>query len=97
MGRGTKVTISLPSETLIAVERERQSRRETRSEFFRYAVEQVLCQAREQEAIARYVQGYQQWPETEEEIVVADQAARASLAIEPWNEADQDDSVTPKE
>lgn len=84
MGRGTKVTISLDNELLAAVERERRARRQTRSEFFRAAAEQLL--SREQEAIARYIRGYQECPETDEEIALAAQLGRAILAEEPWDE-----------
>lgn len=82
MGRAM-VTISLDNELLAAVERERRARRQTRSEFFRSAAEQLLD--REREAIARYIRGYREFPETEEEIALAAQLGRAILAEEPWD------------
>jgi Arc/MetJ-type ribon-helix-helix transcriptional regulator len=45
----TKIAISLPEEVLDAVERERGESGESRSEFFRRAVEALLRRQREQE------------------------------------------------
>jgi metal-responsive CopG/Arc/MetJ family transcriptional regulator len=84
MGKTAKVAISLPEDILAAVEMERQARGESRSEFFRRAVETRLKQERDSSAIADYMRGYQQYPETTEEVEAAHRAASAALAAEPW-------------
>jgi metal-responsive CopG/Arc/MetJ family transcriptional regulator len=83
MSDTAKVSISLPREVLQAVERYREERRETRSDFFRRAAEMLLCRDAEREADARYVRGYRENPETEDEIAHG-HAAAARLAEEPW-------------
>jgi metal-responsive CopG/Arc/MetJ family transcriptional regulator len=88
-----KIAISLPDEVLQAVERERLVKGESRSAFFRRAVEQLLRREREREADERYVRGYLEFPETEEELAWA-QLGLAALAADPWDEGD-DQSVTP--
>src|SRR6266545_6791038 len=79
-----KVTISLPSDLHEAAERERKARKETRSQFFRHAVESFLKERREREAAERYVQGYRAQPEREPEVAAVHEASRATLASEPW-------------
>lgn len=82
MGKTVKIAISLPEELLQAAERESQARGVTRSEFFRQAVEGAL--ERRQDAIERYMRGYHEQPETDDEVVAARQASSAALAMEPW-------------
>ena len=84
MSKSAKVAISLPEHVLAAVETERRAKGETRSEFFRRAVETRLKQDRESSAIGDYVRGYQQYPESAEEVEVAHRAGSAVLATEPW-------------
>jgi len=84
MPSAIKVTVSLPAAVHRAAERERRSRKETRSQFFRNALEAFLKQQREREAAERYVQGYLAHPEMEPEVAAVDQASRAVLAAEPW-------------
>lgn len=79
-----KVTISIPAEVLDAVERERRTRRETRSEFFRRAVDMMLRQQREKKAVRRYVRGYRKSPESAVEVAGAYTLGSAVLAEEPW-------------
>ena len=79
-----KVAISLSEDLYEAAERERASRQQTRSEFFRTAVEELLRRRREREAVERYVRGYQQLPESDEEIAIARATATPLLAQEPW-------------
>ncbi len=71
MGATAKITISLDAELLEAIERLRRERGQTRSGFIRYAVEQVL--RREQEDSERYIRGYQEQSETDEEMIIARQ------------------------
>jgi metal-responsive CopG/Arc/MetJ family transcriptional regulator len=84
MGKISKVAISLPEDILAAVELERQAKGETRSEFFRRAVETRLKQERESSVISDYVIGYQKHPESTEEIEAAHRAGSAVLGAEPW-------------
>jgi metal-responsive CopG/Arc/MetJ family transcriptional regulator len=84
MGKTAKVAISLPEDVLAAVEIERQAKGESRSEFFRRAVETRLKQERESSAIRDYVRGYQQYPESTEEVEAAHRVGSAVLAAEPW-------------
>ena len=66
MGKTAKIAISLPEEMLQSVERERRASGETRSEFFRRAVEAFLRRQRERQMEEEYIRGYQEQPETEE-------------------------------
>ena len=84
MARVAKVAISLPQDILAVIEQERKTRGESRSEFFRRAVEELLRHEREKVAVEKYVHSYQQPPETTEEIEAALSIAGAVLAEEPW-------------
>ena len=84
MSKTAKVAISLPEEVLSAVEQERQESGESRSQFFRRAVDMLLRRRSEQEMSERYVHAYQQIPETREEIEAARRAASNILAEESW-------------
>ena len=84
MSKTAKIAISLPEEVLDAVERERVESGESRSEFFRRAVEALLRQQQEQELSEQYVHAYQALPESPEEVEAARRAASNILAEEPW-------------
>jgi len=84
MGKSAKVAISLPEDILEAVETERKARGESRSKFFRRAIERLLKQERESSAVKDYVRGYQQIPESAEEVEAAHRVGIAVLAEEPW-------------
>ena len=79
-----KISISLPRDTLEACERERASSGETRSQFFRRAVETLLAERRRRAAVGRYVEGYVAEPETEYEVDASDALAGTVLSGEPW-------------
>jgi hypothetical protein len=78
-----KVAISLPQDLLEAIEAARHTYGETRSQFFRRAVEALLDTRRGQDLDRCYVQAYQQTPETLDEGLYP--AALAALAQEPWD------------
>jgi metal-responsive CopG/Arc/MetJ family transcriptional regulator len=84
MPKTAKITISLPEDVLNAVERERGESGESRSEFFRRAVEALLRHRREREMSEQYIRAYQRMPETKEEVEAAYRAASTILAEEPW-------------
>jgi metal-responsive CopG/Arc/MetJ family transcriptional regulator len=82
-----KIAISLPDEVLQAVEQERLARGESRSLFFRRAVEMYLRREQERRWDEQYVRGYQLYPETAEEVAWG-QLGLATLAQEPWEDGD---------
>ncbi len=84
MAKSAKVTISLSGDVLEAVETERKARGENRSKFFRRAIERLLKQEQESSAVKDYVRGYQQIPESAEEVEAAHRIGIAVLAEEPW-------------
>jgi metal-responsive CopG/Arc/MetJ family transcriptional regulator len=84
MGKSLKVAISIPEHVLKAVEKERKTRGESRSEFFRRAAEKLLKQEQESQAVETYIQGYRTVPESAVEVETAHRAGTAVLAEEPW-------------
>ena len=84
MSKIAKVAISLPEDVLEAVEMERQAKGESRSQFFRRAIERLLKQERESSAVKEYVRGYQEMPESAEEVEAAHRVGSTVLAEEPW-------------
>ena len=84
MNKSAKVAISMPAPLLNAVEKERKSKGESRSEFFQRAAVNLLKQEREAQAVDAYVSGYRVKPETFEEIEVAHRAGTSVLSEEPW-------------
>jgi metal-responsive CopG/Arc/MetJ family transcriptional regulator len=84
MNRSNKVAISLPEHILIAVEKGRKASGESRSAFFRRAVEQLLQKEQDSQDIERYIQGYGAMPESVEEIETINRVGAAVLAQEPW-------------
>ena len=84
MPKTAKIAISLPEEVLAAVEQDRRGSGESRSQFFRRAVEALLRRQREEEMSEQYARAYQQMPETKEEVEAARHAASNILAQELW-------------
>jgi len=84
MRKAAKIAISLPDKLLRAAERKRKATRETRSQFFRRALETLLEKDRELEKERRYIEGYRKFPETEAEVAEAHQLSVAAFADEPW-------------
>jgi metal-responsive CopG/Arc/MetJ family transcriptional regulator len=84
MAKSAKVAISLPEDVLEAVETERKAKGESRSQFFRRAIERLLKQERESSAVKDYVRGYQEAPESAEEVEAVHRVGIAVLAEEPW-------------
>ena len=81
-----KIAISLPEEVLQAVEKERLASGISRSQFFRNAVEAFLRHRRERELEEQYVRGYQENPETVEEIALAESVLGLVLSENPWDD-----------
>ena len=84
MGKSAKVAISLPEHVLKDIEKERKSKGESRSEFFRRAVEELLKHEKESEAVKTYIHGYTIMPELTEDVQAVHQAGVNVLAGEPW-------------
>ena len=84
MGKIAKVAISLPEDMLKAVERERKAKGESRSEFFRRAIERLLEEEWQSSAVKGYIRGYREIPESAEEVEAAHRLGSAVLAEEPW-------------
>ena len=82
----SKIAISLPDEVLEAIEEERKAIGESRSAFFRRAVEAFLRQQRDRELDKQYVRGYRNDPEPPDEEEGVVDAGLASLAQEPWKD-----------
>ena len=87
MPKTTKIAISLPEELLEAVERECLAHGESRSGLFRRAIEAFLRRERDREAIEQYIRGYQQHPEAEDEIAMAQSTLEAALVENPWDDS----------
>ena len=81
-----KIAISLPDKFLESIEKECRLRGETRSAFFRRAVEAFLRRERERELEEQYIRGYQRYPETAEEVAFAESTLTEALADNPWDE-----------
>lgn len=81
-----KIAISLPDEVLQVIEKERLACGVSRSEFFRRAVSAFLRSARERELNEQYIRGYQLFPETAEEIMLAEVTMKYALADNPWED-----------
>lgn len=75
MRRVAKITISLPTALLEAVEHRQEERGETRSEVIADLLEAALRREREQADVERYIRGYLEQPETEEEVAAIDRLA----------------------
>ncbi len=81
-----KIAISLPDEVLEAVEKARLAKGESRSQFFRRAVEEHLRRQRDREDIEQYIRGYLENPETEEEIALLESTLGYVMAEHPWED-----------
>ncbi len=85
MPNAVKVAISLPPAIFDSPEKERRRRGESRSEFFRQAVQAFLRDLREKKDVQRYVQGYLDQPESASEVREASSASYEALVEEPWD------------
>lgn len=81
-----KIAISLPDSVLDRIERERKARGVSRSEFLRLAVDALLLREQQREEEERYIRGYLEHPETEEELGWVQAASQAVLKAYPWED-----------
>lgn len=91
MPRTMKVALSLPSTLLDSVEKERRERGESRSEFFRQAIQAFLNDLQRRKAVECYVKGYLEYPEQAEEVDVI-RAASRSATLGEWNSPEDEEA-----
>ena len=84
MRRAVKITISLPKELLAAVEDCQKERSETRSEVITHLLEAALQREREKADVERYIRGYREQPDTEDEVALTDRLAVEAASRDPW-------------
>ena len=84
MARVARVSISLPAETLRVADRERRASHESRSEFFRRAIDELIRRDRERKEVERYVAGYVAEPEASDQDWL-DRLGRERVEQEPWD------------
>jgi len=84
MGKTRKVAISLPGELMGKMESIRKRTGESRSAFISRAIWQALAEREQKALVARYIEGYQKYPESSEEIALAEDSAIRLLAEESW-------------
>jgi metal-responsive CopG/Arc/MetJ family transcriptional regulator len=82
--RFTKVTISLPTVLLEDVERSKETNQESRSETIARLLQAALRAEQEQSDVERYIKGYLEQPDTEEEIAIAEAMSTEAAALDPW-------------
>ena len=84
MGGISRFTVSVPTPLLEALDQRLVKGGESRSAAVRRLIEAALREADEQAQIERYIRGYQQAPQTEEEFGWTDEAARQNLSEVTW-------------
>ena len=84
MRKAAKITISLPVELLKAIAQRQEDRGETRSEVIAHLLEAALRREREQADVERYIRGYLEQPETEDEVAAIDRLSVEAATWDPW-------------
>jgi metal-responsive CopG/Arc/MetJ family transcriptional regulator len=84
MKKHTKVAISLPSDMYETIETARVKKGESRSEYFRRAVEKLLKEEQEAKEVESYIASYTANPESGEEIKEVDRLSVQVLVKETW-------------
>lgn len=84
MTASSRLNVTVPVDLLDAVDRVRARHGESRSAFVRRLLEQALADADERAAVERYVRGYRDQPQTEEEFGWSDQVIQEALAEVHW-------------
>ncbi len=85
MPKTAKISISLPDDVLDRAEKERNASGESRSEFFRRALETLFREKERRAKVQRYVEGYVAEPESEYEVGSAEAAASEALRDQDWD------------
>jgi len=84
MKKHTKVAINLPAEMYETVEIARIKKGESRSEYFRHAVEKLLKEEQDAKDLEAYVASYATDPETTAEVKTIDRLSASILVKETW-------------
>jgi hypothetical protein len=89
--KAVKFTISVPADVYEAIERERSAVGETRSGYVVHSIQTMLRRQQEREWDEQYRRGYEEHPETPEELAELEAwtAASAQAIYEelgPWEE-----------
>ena len=79
----SRLTISVPTRLLKALDRKLTRDGESRSAVIRRLAEEALQDAEEQENIEQYINSYREQPQTEDEFGRSDEVARKYLAETP--------------
>jgi metal-responsive CopG/Arc/MetJ family transcriptional regulator len=80
----SRFTVSVPSELLETFDRTLVQGEESRSAVVRRLLEDALRDAQEQEDVRRYIEGYRDTPQTEDELGWSDQVVQERLSELPW-------------
>ncbi|MBA2449251.1 MAG: hypothetical protein H0V51_14620 [Chloroflexi bacterium] len=80
----SRVTVSLPTRLLEAVDEKLVNGEETRSAVVRRLLEGALRDAQEREDVEQYIRSYTECPQTEEEFGWSSYVALKHFAEEPW-------------
>lgn len=78
------VSVTLPVKLLEDLDRKLIKGKSSRSAVVRHLLEQALSRVEERDDIERYVKGYREHPQTEDEFGWSDHASREHLAELPW-------------
>ena len=80
----SRFTISVPTRLLEGLDQKLTKNGESRSAVVRRLLENALRDVDEQEDVTRYIAGYREHPQTEDEFGWSDHTAGEHLAEVPW-------------
>jgi metal-responsive CopG/Arc/MetJ family transcriptional regulator len=84
MRRAAKITISLPLDVLEAITARQKQHDESRSEAIVDLIRIALTSESERAEVERYIKGYREYPETDEEVELSDRLAQEAARSDPW-------------
>jgi metal-responsive CopG/Arc/MetJ family transcriptional regulator len=84
VGATSRFTVSVPTRLLEAVDRKLVKGDETRSAVVRRLLEEAVCEVDEQEDVQRWIRGYEENPQTDEELGWVDHVVCQVAAELPW-------------
>ena len=83
--RTSRVTVSLPALLLEAIDQTLVKGEENRSALVRHLLEEALREAKEGDDVAKWIQSYQEHPQTEDELEWTEASALNNRAEQPRN------------
>ncbi len=81
----SRITISLPTPLVEALDHKLAHEEESRSAAVRRILEQAVKDAEEREQIEQYIRGYTEYPQTEDELGWVDYVSIEALKEIPWD------------